>query len=145
MKRQHTNQSNFAEAKDLIVRLVKRLQTNIANTLNKMLEKPNPCKNTKAVFQATRGTCNGKTAVVLLHLSKAFDSLNRGILRIKKLDASTEALKWFISYQGNRSQFAKAAYSALSEELDVGNGERQGSTLGPVLFCIYKNDIPFYS
>ncbi|CAB4037092.1 Hypothetical predicted protein, partial [Paramuricea clavata] len=46
------------------------------------------------------------TAVVLLDMSKAFDSLNRGILldKLQDVGASTYALKWFENYLSNRKQ-----------------------------------------
>jgi hypothetical protein len=46
------------------------------------------------------------TAVVLLDMSKAFDSLDHHILvsKLKDVVVSTEALKWFTSYLRNRSQ-----------------------------------------
>ena len=55
------------------------------------------------------------TAVVLLDMSKAFDSLNHGILLLKLQDIglSSAALNWFSRYLSNRFQ-AVRTYSELS-------------------------------
>ena len=81
---------------------------------------------------------NKLTAVVLLDMSKAFDTVDHHILisKLKDVGVSTEALKWFTSYLTNRSQRVRIN-STLSDALDVFTGVPQGSILGPVLFSIY--------
>ena len=46
------------------------------------------------------------TAIVLLDMSKAFDSINHGILlnKLQDIGASISALQWFNSYLSNRTQ-----------------------------------------
>ena len=72
------------------------------------------------------------TAIVLLDMSKAFDSINHGILlkKLQDVGVSRSVLQWFDSYLSNRSQVVHI-HSALSDSLSVVNGVPQGSILRP--------------
>ena len=82
------------------------------------------------------------TALTLLDLSKAFDSLNHNKLlaKLSSVGASPHVVNWFKSYLTGRSQSVRIN-SILSDPLPITHGVPQGAILSPFLFCIYLNDL----
>ena len=96
-----------------------------------------------------KGKNNNKNMLTLfLDLSKAFDTLNHGLL-LRKLELygiRGIALNWFKSYLENRMLqvkcFAKEIGNyVFSENYKLDYSMPQGSCLGPLLFLIDTNDI----
>ena len=83
-------------------------------------------------------------AVCALDLSKGFDSLSHNILlsKLAKYRIQDKALIWIRSYLLNRKQHVKCNGN-LSKCTNINTGIPQGSILGPFLFLIYMNDLPF--
>ena len=83
------------------------------------------------------------TALSLLDLSKAFDSVNHTILlhKLRFVGASPQAVKWFESYLSSRSRYVRIR-STVSSFGSLTRGGPQGSILSPFLFGISVNDIP---
>jgi len=80
---------------------------------------------------------------IFLDIKKAFDCVPRDILfkKLEHLGINGVTLKWFKSYLSNRSQKCDVNGS-LSDLGFIDIGVLQGSTLGPILFLCFINDLP---
>ena len=86
---------------------------------------------------------NSINCTVFLDLAKAFNTVNHEIL-LKKLEwygIRGVVLNLLRSYLSQRQQYTKAnGYESNTQTIN--SGIPQGSTLGPLLFLIYVNDLP---
>lgn len=78
------------------------------------------------------------TGAIFINLSKAFDMVGHYLLldKLHSLGFNQNSLLWFNSYLHNRQQYV--SFQGLnSDYLVFEKGVPQGSTLGPLLFCLF--------
>lgn len=84
------------------------------------------------------------TIAVYVDFRKAFDTVDHRILidKLTQFNLSTSAIALLNNYLSNRTQQV-FANKRLSNPQPINTGVPQGSTLGPLLFIMYINDLPF--
>ena len=135
--------------------LSKVLEKIVANQLSAFLESKHLLSNSQHGFRPKLSTETALTTiashlyenmdnkkislVTLCDLSKAFDSVHHGML-IEKLTQLGIDSFWFQNYLSDRCQNVKIN-KTVSKTANINFGVPQGSTLGPILFTIFVNDL----
>ncbi len=152
-----TNLNNYRPISKLSV-IAKILESIVSEQLKEFLVSNSILSRFQSGFRKNHGTVtatmkvlnditcaldNGRScAAVFIDLTKAFDTVNHGILlsRLYSIGLSETALGWIRNYLKNRCQRVQIKGS-ISDSLSIESGVPQGSILGPLLFTLYINNL----
>ena len=86
---------------------------------------------------------NTPTTAIFIDFRKAFDCVDHRVLlgKLENTNLGPKNIQWIKNYLSDRQQHV-VANSLKSTSLPIKQGVPQGSTLGPLFYILYANDIP---
>ena len=142
--------SNFTKLfeSNLFTQLNRHMQNTFSKYLTGFRKNHNTQNSLLRMIESWKVRLNNgsKVGVIIMDLSKAFDSLNHKLLltKLKAYGLDSNSVTFMKNYLTNRLQRCKINNS-FSEWGKVLNSVPQGYILGPLLFNIFLNDIFFIS